>query len=364
MNPGTELPEIPMVDVGTDGVRALLAAAPARAEALLASAAGTYMPPLIRLGDNLSRRWLVRHDNPHLAEIDAIAAAVAAPGAHFLNVSYEWGCTGGVTSAPGGGCRLVRVLDWPFDGLGANLVAARHTGPAGDWINLTWPGFVGSIQGLAPGRFAVAVNQAPMARYSPLLPLDWAINRGRVWRNGGLPPAHLLRRVFETCTDYRAAKAMLCGTPLALPAIFLLAGSGAGQGCVIERLETRAAVFEQPAVAANHWQTPGWGGRPRGNDSPGRRRTLAARLSGAGPELDWLAPPVLNKTTRLAMVAEPASGRLTARGFETYGPATAILRLGRDAGNHRTAATSAGKSPGNTPGNIPGKALTGGAAPL
>jgi len=360
MNRAAGLPEIPIVDVGAEGARALLAAEPARAQALLTSAAGTYMRPVVRLGDTLSRRWLERHENPHLPEIDAIAAAVGAPGAHFLNVSFEWGCTGGVTPAPGGGCRLVRVLDWPFDGLGANLVAARQTGPAGDWINLTWPGFVGCIQGLAAGRFAAAANQAPMARFSPLMPLDWAINRGRVWRNGGLPPAHLLRRVFETCPDYRAAKVALCGTPLALPAIFLLAGPNPGQGCVIERLENSATVFEQPAVAANHWQTPGWRGRPRGHNSQGRRRNLAARLAGAGPEFDWLAPPVLNTTTRLAMVAEPASGRLTARGYETYGSATATLRLNTEAESRQGAPEINGKTPGKTP----EKPLTGGAAAL
>jgi hypothetical protein len=360
MNRAADLPEIPLIDVGAAGAGALLAAAPARARALLASAGRKYTPPAVRIGDAISRRWLDRHGNPYLAEIDAIAATMGEPGAHFLNVSYEWGCTGGVTPAPGGGCRLVRVLDWPFDGLGVNLVAARQAGPAGSWLNLTWPGFVGCIQGLAPGRFAAALNQAPMARPTRLLPLDWAIGRGRVWHRGGLPPAHLLRQVFETCTDYKAAKAMLCGAPLALPAIFLLAGPEAGQGCVIERQETRAAVLEQPASAANHWQTAGWNGRPRGEDSRGRRRILAARLAGAGPDLDWLAPPVLNETTRLALVAEPASGRLTARGFEATGPATAPLRLGPGTQIHRAAPESSGK----TARKIPGKALTGGAAPL
>src|SRR3990172_7984342 len=131
------LPEIPVIDVGAGGPLALLVAEPARAVVLLATAGRLYPGPLVRFGDHLSRRWLARHGNPYLAEIDAVAATVPAPGAHFLNVSYEWGCTGGVTPAPAGGNRLVRVLDWPFDGLGTNLVAALQTGGAGEWVNLT-----------------------------------------------------------------------------------------------------------------------------------------------------------------------------------------------------------------------------------
>ncbi len=40
-----------------------------------------------------------------------------------------------------------------------------------------------------------------MRRRTPVMPLDWALNRGRVWRAAGLPPAHLLRHAFETCAD-------------------------------------------------------------------------------------------------------------------------------------------------------------------
>jgi hypothetical protein len=36
---------------------------------------------------------------------------------------------------------------------------------------------------------------------------------------------------------------------------------------------------------------------------------------------------VLNELTRLAMRAEPASGRLWVQGYEAYGPATAVLEL-------------------------------------
>jgi hypothetical protein len=59
---------------------------------------------------------------------------------------------------------------------------------------------------------------------------------------------------------------------------------------------------------------------------------MQAAAAGAGPDLAWLRPPVLNPTTRLAFYAEPASGRLVAQGFEADGPngvvpATSVTEL-------------------------------------
>ena len=67
--------------------------------------------------------------------------------------------------------------------------------------------------------------------------------------------------------------------------------------------------------------------RPRGQASPERQACLLDRQAAARADFDWLVPPVLNPTTRLAMMAEPAGGRLVARGFEADGPATEVLRL-------------------------------------
>ena len=341
------LPAIPVIDLGRAATPALLEAEPARARALLA-AGRRYLPGgVARLADRISAQWLLASGSPYLGEIEAMAAHLGAPGVLFLNASYEWACTSAVERASGApGQRLVRTLDWPLPGLGRHLVAARHTGPAGPWVNLTWPGFAGAIQGLAPGRFAAAINQAPMRRHGLGLIPDWALNRWRVWRRPALPPSHLLRRVFETCADYAAARRLLCETPIAMPTIFALCGPGAGEACVIEREETSSAILDGPVAAANHWQKIARRDRARGEDSDGRLALMTRRLGdpldvplgdpGGGlraePRADgafaWLTPPILNPMTRVALVAEPASGALAVRGYEAEGPVTDSLHLG------------------------------------
>ncbi len=322
------LPPIPVIDLGDGSPAELVEAAPERARALLEAARHSFTGGLLALGDRASRRWLNRTDSPYLEEIAAVAACLPGRGGWALNLSHEWGCTSGVTApAPDAPPRLLRTLDWRMDGLGENLLAVSRRGPAGPWLDLTWPGFVGVVQALAPGRFAAVFNQAPLHRRSGIFPLDWLIQRRSFWRSRALPPAHLLRRVFDEAGDYEEARALLAETPLALPVIFTLAGCRPGEGCIIERLETRAFERPLPSAAGNHWDAVARPAYPRGVESRARGRLLAARLADPGPGLDWLAPPILNPLTRLALSAEPARGRLVAQGFESYGPATAVLSL-------------------------------------
>ncbi|MCU0839886.1 MAG: hypothetical protein MUE49_14380, partial [Rhodospirillales bacterium] len=96
--------------------------------------------------------------------------------------------------------------------------------------------------------------------------------------------------------------------------------------CVIERREEDAHVIDGAACAANDWQAPGWSGRPRGEDSPGRRaslRTITPALDGA---FAWLQAPVLNDWTRLAVIADAAADIVIAQGYEDRAPVTAVLR--------------------------------------
>jgi hypothetical protein len=322
------LATIPLMDLHDGMPVELFEQHQAAAERLLAF--GTSTVPAMTIGtlDALSRRWLQRSRSPYVDEIAAIAKD-QPPGVWYLNLSLEWGCSTGVAADPGNsGSRVLRTLDWPARGLGREVVVARIEGPAGIYYNVTWPGYVGALTVMAPGRFAAAINQAPMVHHSMMgYSADWAINRIKLLRSRALPPAHLLRQMFETCQNYEEARDVLRETPVALPALFALGGMNAMEGCVIERLERRAYIHEAPNAIANHWLTKSLRGRARGIDSHRRHRLINGLCRVAKDGFDWLIDPIMNADTRLAVVMNAAQSRLLVRGFEPEGPATEIFDL-------------------------------------
>jgi hypothetical protein len=183
---------------------------------------------------------------------------------HLLNAPYEWGCTALAAPAPGG----------------ASARLLRQTGPAGDFAHLSWPGAVGVLTALAPGRFAAAINQPPIRRRAPL---DWAtLDAGfaayDAWRSSGRWPAfHLLRHVFETAPDFAAARHALETTPIAAPAIFTLVGLRPDETRVIERDVAAHVTRMGVASAANAWRYADFAGdwrRPRLRAGARQRRAL------------------------------------------------------------------------------------------
>lgn len=323
-----KLEPIPVLDTSPSFAMETLLAHEARAHALLDLATIPLPSAALRQLDKVSRRWLAKWENAHLAEIDAIAARLARPGAYFLSVNYEWACTCRVAPGPTRkSARLMRVLDWRAPGLGRHVIAARVQCPRGRFVTLTWPGYTGVLTGMAPGRFSAALNQAPMRKAVGFYMLDWAVSRRRVWTMPHPTPAHLLRSVFEEAVDFAEARERLTREPISTPAIFSLAGVRASETVVIERTETDARVHVGPNVAANHWEAPGWRGRSRGQQSGERAAMMHCIIPELVPDFSWLAPPILNPTTRLVMVSDAAEGRLVAQGFEAMRPATVPLEL-------------------------------------
>jgi hypothetical protein len=330
------LSTIPLVDVcegGTlrhaqEGVERLLG---------LRDACLSFLPRSIRpampLLDRIARCWLMRAEAPYVSEIEAIARCVGVSGVWHLNASYQWGCTAlarDEDDAPW----LARTLDWPFPGLGRYADIVQMRGEAGDFFSITWPGYVGALNAMAPGRFAACINQAPLwrrTRHRWLRAYDMVANALNTWRLRHTPPDQLLRRVFETCPDFAAARRMLEETPVARPVIFTLVGCGPGERCVIERTEESFVTHCDDTVAANDWvrRRDGWEARiaaqhffslssAEAADNSRARRTALGAFSGmlSADDFGWVAPPVLNPYTRLAVAMCPARGSLRVQGFE------------------------------------------------
>jgi hypothetical protein len=332
----SESPAIPVVDIREHGPVAYAVQGRMRARALRDECLAWLPRPvhlLLPAMDAVTRWWLERSCSPYIGEIEAIVAALGFAGIWFLNGTYQWGCTA-VARDEGASPWLARTLDWPFHGLGRHVEIARMQGRAGEFLNVAWPGYAGVLTALAPGRFAAAVNQAPLRRRTRLRSLrlgDIAANALRTWRVRNSPPDHLLRQVFETCRDFAEAKHRLETTPLARPVIFTLAGCKAGEHCVIERSEQGFATYPGAAAAANDWINPQWPWEARvcaklmftcsyeqaAARSRARREALSRwPQSFAQAGFGWLVAPVLNAFTRIAVEMCPARGILRAVGCE------------------------------------------------
>lgn len=281
---------------------------------------------LARVGDPVVRRWMRRSTSPYGQDIADIQAQLGRAGAWTLHGAYLFGCTA-LADESAAGPRLRRTLDWPFTGLGRLAEMVWQRGPAGDFLNITWPGFVGVLTAMAPGRFAAAINQAPMPRRTSADALRWvdyARNAMRpLWSAGTWPPEHLLRHVFETCVTFAEARALLEQAPLARPALFTLVGVGATEWVVVEREETTSRTRIADGAIANAWQEArnGWEprvcgvGRPAENNIS-RIAALSAWSGRDAPSFEWAVPPVLNSFTRLTVDMSPASGSLSVMGWE------------------------------------------------
>ena len=327
---------IPIVDVREGGSVRHALDARVRARALrddcvtwLAPTVNMLLPAL----DAVTRSWLKRSYSPYIAELEAIVAALGFAGIWFLNGTYQWGCTA-VAREQDGAPWLARTLDWPFPGLGRHVEVARMRGAAGEFMNVTWPGYAGTLTACAAGRFAAAINQAPLWRRTRkpwLRPYDLAANALRTWPIRFRPPDHLLREVFENCRDFGEARYRLETVPVARPVIFTLIGCERGECCVIERTEENFATRVEQTSAANDWlhSTIPWEARVCATlllksspeeataHSRARREALSSwpQPFGRG-EFAWVAPPVLNPFTRIAVEMCAAKGTLRAIGYE------------------------------------------------
>lgn len=317
---------IPFLDVREGGpiahAKARAVAAVALRDACLGAVAPISrfcLPPIDRLASN----WLRRSASAYGSELEHVASILGFPGAVTLNMSYLFACTSQAYAGPDGLPRIRRTLDWPFHGLGKAVEMAWQSGPAGDFYNATWPGAVGVLTAMAPGRFCAVINQAPMKRRTSGgfgFAIDAALNlRQALSSEGGWPPDHLLRYAFETCESFHDAVELIAREPLARPTLFTLAGAEPGELALVERTEFEARIYWGPVIVANDWQEaqPGWQARMSLENNVARTLAMQAVAPDA-PRFDWVKTPVLNRLTRLAVEMSAAgAGNFLARGYES-----------------------------------------------
>ncbi len=324
------LPKIPLIkSLGDKPTLKTLAQTGDHFDTLYQKAVKHYGITSLKIFDTFSKNWVKKNSSPYFKEISELAELYKKPGIWFLNVSFEWGCTCLVASdSKTGYMQILRVLDWPLEGLGVGLVAVHQDGPAGVYLNFTWPGFVGVVTGVAKGRFAAAINQAPMPSFGLGFYGDWLVGRIRIGRSHAMPAMHLLRYVFENAQNYKTANHQLTTTPIAVPCIITLAGTEPGEGCIIEHTGNRVHIHPAPVTAANHWLTEGLEGHERGNKSR-ERANLIGKTNHFSKNIlfDWLKPPILNETTRFAGIMNPKTGKIFVQGFEREGVATSPLSI-------------------------------------
>ncbi len=321
------LPQIPVL-TDTKSPREIFDRNRGTADALLGACYRLYTRPGLALADIQSKKWLARVKPRYGDDIEYFARQMGRAGLYTLNLSFEWGCTTMAFNDPAeGGVRLYRAMDWPIKDMADKLVVGKCEGPAGTYWNITYPGFAGVLNGLAPGRFAITINQAPVPKKGGGFVGDWLAARKDMFASYGMPAPLLLRKVFEECSTYKEAVEMLATTPLCIPALFTVAGTEPGEHCVIERMHRDVRIHEETACIANNWLNEDWKGHDRPEKSRERHAAMAAGKATFKGDFDWLVPPVMNDKTRLAFEANPRTGSLRLVAIERQKAATQILNL-------------------------------------
>ena len=283
------------------------AQARARAAARLGCAGPAALAGLRAILD-LLHRW---HGRTHGTELDLLAAAAGRGRAELLlaNLAYDLGTLGCSTFLRDGrsGPLHARNLDWPFPGAllrRHGCVLRVHGAPAGGYAVVGWPGLVGALTAVAPGRFTVSVNFV-RHRHDGLARL---LARAAL---GALPVPWAVRDALDHARTFSEATERLRRAPLLAPVLLALAGPRRGEAVVVERTaggaELRLATAGRPLPL-----------EPLPGASPGRRehRLRRGRLVGAARRSSSAgsrAPPRQTRAQRCACWRRRCAPRRSSR---------------------------------------------------
>jgi hypothetical protein len=320
-----------------DDARALLAAFQAEVRAAARGALGPLSPAAPAAAGALGAVVAALHrarGAPRQGELASIGRALGAPRGDLLvaNLAYDLaavaplalalqgpGCSTLVADGPAGPLHA-RNLDWRFPGdllrRHVRVVVVRGA-PAGPYAIVGWPGLVGALTAVAPGRFSVSVNFVRLRGES----LPRLLARAAA---GALPVPFAVRDALDLDRSYERAVARLSDAPLLAPTILTLAGARSGEGCVVERAAGAAALRRLTAAglcATNHALAGPFAGRSIDYDAGSSLARLAA-LAGAcdlrppatpRAALAALGPTVREELTQHQVVMRAADGLLVVR---------------------------------------------------
>jgi len=321
----------------------------ARAAARLGCAGPAALAGLRAILD-LLHGW---HGRRHGAELDLLAAAAGRGRAELLlaNLAYDLGTLGCSTFLQDGrvGPLHARNLDWPFPGAllrRHGCVLRVHGAPAGDYAVVGWPGLVGALTAVAPGRFTVSVNFVRHRRDG----LGRLLARAA---GGALPVPWAVRDALDHARTFAEAAEWLRRAPLLAPVLLAVAGPRRGEAVVLERT-TGGAELRHPLdgalCLANHYQAPGLTGASVDYDEGGSSARLAllerglARAAPANPGAALrLLGPAVRPETQQQVVMRARDGLLVVR---VPGERTRAIDLSATGGGGaRRRARSAARAP-------------------
>jgi len=182
-------------------------------------------------------------------EVQSVATRVSVPADVMLvcNAYYDMasaliGCTAFAVDTSSGPLHA-RNLDWWTENrlLNETSLACLFKGaPAGEFISIGWPGYLGVLSGMAPGRFAITLNAVLSEEAAQI----------------ALPVAFQIRQTFEEAETFSDAVERLSQAVIPGNCLLLVSGIEPGEMVVIERTPTRSAIRQAEAgrvIVANDY---------------------------------------------------------------------------------------------------------------
>jgi hypothetical protein len=205
---------------------------------------------------------------------------------------------------------LARNLDWAWpETLGHHTIIVRFRKRQHEYYAVTFPGFVGVLSAMSPGKWAITVNMAPQVISPKVVKL---------------PALMLTRRACDSSRSYNSLVKNILRMDTQTSFFVHIIGTRKTEHCVIEKEPgyNNIRKGELPLLQTNHFTededrnpSAGFEGDIIYKDSYPRFRSLKRRLRKIPKSLKNTlkyisAKPVNNKRTMQSMVLYPKTGRL------------------------------------------------------